>query len=225
MTVAWLRAEALLCDLDGTLVDSSASVERAWRRWAGERAADLVGSLDDLLAHQRGRVADDTIRAYAPSLTDAEVAADSAVHLAGQAANSADTVALPGAAMVIGELVGLGARWAVATSADSTLARVRLAAAGLPLPAVLVTADDVARSKPHPAGFLKAARLLGADPARCLVVEDAPAGVEAGLAAGARVLLVGDETPLPDDERVVPFRWADVVDIRGGPDDVVLHLR
>ena len=152
MTVAWLRGEALLCDLDGTLVDSSASVERAWRRWAEQRAAVLVGTLDDLLAHQRGRVADDTIRSYAPSLTDAEVAADAAEHLAGQAADSADTVAMPGAAMVIGELVGLGARWAVATSADTTLARVRLAAAGLPLPPALVTADDVTRSKPRPGG-------------------------------------------------------------------------
>lgn len=224
MTVAWLRGEALICDLDGTLVDSSASVERAWRRWAEARAAVLVGTVDDLLAHQRGRVADDTIRSYAPSLSDAEVAGDAAEHLAGQAADSADTVAMPGAAMVVGELVGLGARWAVATSADTTLARVRLAAAGLPLPAALVTADDVTRSKPDPEGFLQAARLLGADPAQCLVVEDAPAGVEAGLATGARVLLVGDEVH-PDDERVIPFRWADVVDIRGGPDDVVLHLR
>jgi mannitol-1-/sugar-/sorbitol-6-phosphatase len=225
MTVAWLRAEALLCDLDGTLVDSSASVERAWRRWAEQRGAVLEGTLDDLLAHQPGRVADDTIRRYAPSLTDAEVAADAAAHLVGQSADSADAVAMSGAALVIGELVGLGARWAVATSADTTLARVRLAAAGLPVPTALVTADDVTRSKPDPEGFLQAARLLGADPARCLVVEDAPAGVEAGLAAGARVLLVGDETPPPDHERVLPFRWADVVDIRGGPDDVVLHLR
>ena len=134
MTVAWLRGEALLCDLDGTLVDSSASVERAWRRWAEARAAVLVGTVDDLLAHQRGRVADDTIRSYAPSLSDAEVAVDAAEHLAGQAADSADTVAMPGAAMVVGELVGLGARWAVATSADTTLARVRLAGCRAPPP-------------------------------------------------------------------------------------------
>ena len=164
MTVAWLRAEALLCDLDGTLVDSSASVERAWRRWTERRAAVFEGTLDDLLAHQPGRVADVTIRRYAPSLTDAEVASDAADHLVGQSADSADTVALPGAAMVIGELVGLGARWAVATSADTTLARVRLAAAGLPVPGVLVTSDDVARSKPDPEGFLQAAQRLGADP-------------------------------------------------------------
>ena len=182
MTVAWLRGDALLCDLDGTLVDSSASVERAWHRWAEQRAAVLVGTVEQLLRHQRGRVAEDTIQHFAPSLTAAEVASDGAAHLAGQVADSADTVAMLGAAMVVTELTGLGARWAVATSADTALARVRLAAAGLPIPDVLVTADDVTRSKPHPEGFLRAAGLLGADPARCLVVEDSPAGVEAGLA-------------------------------------------
>ena len=168
--VAWLRAAALLCDLDGTLVDSSASVERAWRRWADQRASVMVGSIEDLLAHQRGRVADDTIRAYAPSLSDAEVAADAVDHLAGQSADSADTVALPGAAMVVGELVGLGARWAVVTSADRTLTRVRLAAAGLPVPAALVTARrrDAQQAGPRriPCGRSSARRRPGAVPRR-----------------------------------------------------------
>ncbi len=226
MTVAWVRGEGLLCDLDGSLVDSSASVDRAWRRWAERRAEVLVGTLDELLAHQPGRVAEDTIRRFAPTLTPDEVAADGVTHLAGQVADSADTVALPGAAMVVTELTGLGARWAVVTSADTALARVRLTAAGLPIPEVLVSADDVTRSKPDPEGFLRAAELLGADPTGCLVVEDSPAGLEAGLLSGARVLVVGDETePIGHDGRLIPFRWSDVVDVRGGPDDVVLHLR
>ena len=79
------------------------------------------------------------------------------------------------------------------TSADTRLARARLSAAGLPQPPALVTADDVDRPKPDPEGFLAAARALGADPTRSLVVEDAPAGVAAGVASGARVLLVGDD--------------------------------
>ncbi len=222
----WLRAQALLCDLDGTLVDSSGSVERSWRRWVDRRASAMVGSLDDLLDHQRGRVADDTIATFAPSLSPDEVAADARAHLAGQAEDSSDTVALPGVALVLGELSGLGAPWAVVTSADRRLAQVRLQAAGLPPAPVLLAADQVERPKPDPEGYRMAATALGADPSRCLVVEDAPAGVAAGLAAGCRVLVVGAEAAASTlDPAAIPFSWADVVDVRGGPDDVVLHLR
>jgi beta-phosphoglucomutase-like phosphatase (HAD superfamily) len=221
----WLRGEALLCDLDGTLVDSSASVARAWTRWAERRQGQLVASYAELIEHQRGRVAEDTIRAFAPSLSEDEVAADAAAHLVGQAQDTDDTVAFRGVATVLNELTGFGARWAVVTSADSRLARARLSAAGLPQPPALVTADDVDRPKPAPEGFLAAARALGADPTRSLVVEDASVGVAAGLASGGRVLLVGDDTAGTTSEGVMAFRWADVVDIRGGPDDVVLHLR
>jgi mannitol-1-/sugar-/sorbitol-6-phosphatase len=222
----WLRAQALLCDLDGTLVDSSGSVERSWRRWVDQRAPVMVGSLEELLDHQRGRVADDTIATFAPSLSPDEVAADARAHLAGQAADSQDTVALPGVALVLGELSGLGAPWAVVTSADRRLAQVRLQAAGLPPAPVLLAADQVERPKPDPEGYRRAAEALGAQPSRCLVVEDAPAGVAAGLAAGCRVLVVGGEGAAADlDPGAIPFSWGDVVDVRGGPDDVVLHLR
>src|SRR5207247_847994 len=98
----------------------------------------------------------------------------------------ADITAAPGAHELLGELNRLGLPWAVVTSADPPLARVRLAAARI-RPALLVTSDDVRHGKPDPEGYLLAARKLGADPRRCLVVEDAEAGVRAGQAAGALV--------------------------------------
>ena len=98
----------------------------------------------------------------------------------------ADITAAPGAPELLAELDRLGLPWAVVTSADPPLARTRLAAAGI-RPALLVTIDDVRAGKPDPEGYLLAARKLGADPRRCLVVEDAEAGVAAGRAAGAVV--------------------------------------
>lgn len=143
--------------------------------------------------------------------------------------DGSDAVARPGVAMVLTELDRLGARWAVCTSIGEAGARLAFERAGLPLPRVLVTADDVRLNKPSPEGYLLAAQRLAADPTRCLVAEDTRGGVAAGLAAGvSRVLDVGVArrgVVATDDERVTPFSWADVVDIRGGPDDVVLHLR
>lgn len=114
-----------LFDIDGTLVDSTPAVERAWRTWAAELLASLPRD-----------------------------------------------------------------RWAAVTSGGRELMSARLAAAGLPVPDVLVTAEDVDVGKPDPAGYLLAARRLGADPAECIVVEDAPAGLEAGRRAGCRVIAV-----------------------------------
>ena len=138
--------------------------------------------------------------------------------------DGSDAVARPGVAVVLTELQRLGAPWAVVTSVDSSTARAELHVAGLPVPPVLVGADDVAHGKPSPDGYQRAAALLDAVPKQCLVVEDTSWGVEAGLASGARVLAVGGAEHAPHD-RVHAFSWADVVDIRGGPADVVLHLR
>ncbi len=168
---------AVLFDMDGTLVDSDAAVERAWTTWAHEYGVDV----DPTTLH--GRPADTTVRALRPDLDDAAVAAATAYQLDLQYDDLADVVPTPGA---LDLLAGLSLPWAVVTSADDRLARARLGAAGIAAP-VLVTVDDISSGKPDPEGFLLAARRLGVEPTRCLVVEDAPAGVAAGRAAGALV--------------------------------------
>ena len=163
--------------MDGTLVDSDAAVERAWTTWAREYGVPV----DPTTLH--GRPADATVRALRPDLDDAGVDAAAARQLDLQYDDLADVVPTAGA---LDLLAGLTLPWAVVTSADDRLARARLGAAGITAPE-LVTVDDISRGKPDPEGYLLAAQRLGVDPARCLVVEDAPAGVAAGRAAGARV--------------------------------------
>ena len=171
--------EAVLFDMDGTLVDSTAVVERQWARWAARRGVDLAA----ILAVSHGRPTLETLALIAPQWATAEEAAGLD---AAEASDSQGLAAVPGARELAAALPR--ARWAVVTSAGRTLARARLAAAGLPLPAVLVTADDVSPGKPSPAGYLEAARRLSVRPERCLVFEDAPVGVQAGIAAGAMVV-------------------------------------
>jgi mannitol-1-/sugar-/sorbitol-6-phosphatase len=168
---------AVLFDMDGTLVNSDAAVERAWTTWAHEYDVDV----DPTTLH--GRPADDTVRSLRPDLDDAAVEAAAAHQLDLQYEDLADVVPTKGA---LDLLAGLDLPWAIVTSADVRLANARLGAVGITAP-VLVTVDDIARGKPDPEGYLLAARLLGVAPERCLVVEDAPAGVAAGRAAGARV--------------------------------------
>ena len=176
------RVQAVLLDMDGTLVDSDAAVERAWQAWAVEYGVDLGDGPP--IAH--GMPALGNVLRLRPDLTPEQAAAAAGRQLELQYDDVADVTAAPGAAGLLGELDRLGLPWAIVTSADPTLARVRLAAARI-RPPLLVTADDVRVGKPDPEGYLLAARKLGADPRRCLVVEDAEAGVRAGRAAGATV--------------------------------------
>jgi mannitol-1-/sugar-/sorbitol-6-phosphatase len=182
---------AVLLDMDGTLVESDAAVERAWVTWAGEYGVAAATVLQG--AH--GSPADRTVRRLRPDLDDAGVAAAAARQLALQYDDLGDVVAAPGAPALLAALAALDMPWAVVTSADARLAAARLAAAGI-TPPVLVTVDDVGAGKPDPEGYLLAAARLGVDPARCLVVEDSAPGVAAGRAAGAAVaalkVLAGD---------------------------------
>ena len=171
--------EAVLFDMDGTLVDSDAAVERAWRVWAGEYGADPAA----VLAVAHGAPAERTVRIVRPDLGDAEVAAAAARQLELQYDDLSDVVATPGAHEL---LAALRLPWAVVTSADVRLAKARLGAAGISAP-VLVTVEDITAGKPDPEGYLRGAELLGVEAARCLVVEDAEVGVTAGRAAGATV--------------------------------------
>jgi len=170
---------AVLFDMDGTLVDSDAAVERAWRTWATEFGADP----DAALAVAHGAPAERTVRLLLPGLTEDGVASAAARQLELQYGDLSDVVATKGAH---GLLAALRLPWAVVTSADLRLAKARLGAAGIEAP-VLVTVEDVRAGKPDPEGYLRAAELLGVAARHCLVVEDAEVGVAAGRAAGARV--------------------------------------
>jgi len=174
--------QAVLLDMDGTLVDSDAAVERAWRAWAAEYRVDL-GSAPPIAP---GMPAVGNVRRLRPDLSGDAAAVAAQRQLTLQYDDVSDVTATPGARELLGDLDQLSLSWAVVTSADPILAGVRLAAAGI-RPAVLVTSQDVRAGKPDPEGYLQAARRLAADPGRCLVVEDAEAGVMAGRAAGATV--------------------------------------
>jgi sugar-phosphatase len=172
---------AVLLDMDGTLVDSDAAVERAWVSWCAEYRVDVGAAL--AVAH--GRPAAGTVRELRPDLDDAGVDAAAARQLALQYDDLSDVVAAAGMAELFAALDRLDLPWAVVTSADHRLAAARLGAAGVPTVPVLVTAEDITDGKPDPEGYLRAAELIGVDPADCLVVEDAEVGLQAARAAGA----------------------------------------
>jgi sugar-phosphatase len=174
---------ALLLDLDGTLVDSRAATEAGWRVWA--RSHGLGEQADEIARTCHGVPSAQHVAAWAPQL---DAAAEAAAVEAAQEATSEPTPAFPGAAELLALLPP--DRVAVVTSGRPQLARGRLDAAGLPVPAVLVTAEDVAAGKPDPAPYRLGAARLGVDPAECLVIEDAPPGVAAARAAGCGVVAV-----------------------------------
>ena len=173
---------AVLFDLDGVLIDSEPAVIRAWTAWAERHGLDPARVLDEI----HGRRAGDSIRVLAPAGVDVD--AEAAWLERREVEDTEGVVAMAGAR----ELLDGGAAWsrAVVTSGTYAIATARLRAAGLTPPPVLVTAGDVARGKPAPDPYLAGAERLGVEPGRCVVVEDAPAGVSAGKAAGMTVLAV-----------------------------------
>lgn len=173
-----MSAEAVLLDLDGTLVDSTESVVRTWLRWAGEFDVDPARLVD---GHGR------TTASIVAGLLPAEQVAVALARIDELEIEDAGTVRpMPGAADLLAALPP--GRWAVVTSCNAVLATARLQAAGLRAPEVVVTADDVTRGKPDPEPFLLAASKLGVEPRRCIVLEDAPSGIAAARAAGMGVV-------------------------------------
>ncbi|MFL6116974.1 MAG: HAD-IA family hydrolase [Catenulispora sp.] len=177
-TLADIRA--VLFDMDGTLVDSDRAVERSWLSWAHEYGADGPAAYE--MAH--GSPSETTVRKLLGHLGEEVIRLASARQLELQYEDLSDVVATPGALDLLATLDRKNLPWAVVTSADDRLAKARLTTAGI-TPRVLVTTDDVAAGKPDPAGYLRAAALLGVPPANCLVVEDAEVGLRAARAAGA----------------------------------------
>jgi sugar-phosphatase len=174
-----LRCSAFLFDLDGVLVDSNAISERVWRRWAERHHLDP----EPVLRIAHGRQVRDSLRKVFPSLAvDAEVDWLDAAELE----DVEGLTVVPGAKEFLASLPQ--DRWAIVTSCSDALAKLRLGATQLPTPQVLVVAEDVKTGKPAPDGYQLGARRLGCDPRACLIFEDAPAGLAAGRAAGARVV-------------------------------------
>jgi sugar-phosphatase len=173
---------AFLFDMDGTVTNSIAATERVWTAWARRHGLDVETFLPTI----HGVRAEETIRRQ--NLTDVDIAHEVAAVLAGEIADIDDVHPIPGAEAFLRDLPA--DRWAVVTSAQRDLALSRLTAAGLPIPTVLVTAEDVSRGKPAPDGYVLAAQRLGVAADACLVFEDAPAGVLAGESAGAQVIVI-----------------------------------
>ena len=201
----------VLADLDGTLIDSEASIVRAWTWWAARHRVDLA----EILAIMHGRPSAEVIARVAPHL---DAAAESEIVDAREAADTDGIVALPGAQELLERWPA--ERLAIVTSCTLPLVTARLGATGLPAPRVLVTAERLRRGKPEPEGYLLAAAELGADPAQCVVLEDAPAGVAAGRAAGMVVVgVLGTRPPesLPGADEHVPDVAAWLASVTASP--------
>lgn len=191
---------AVLFDNDGTLVDSMPSAMRAWRAWAAEHGVPLR-ALDGIA----GMPAAAIIAKVAPDL-ERTAALTRIIEL--ELADTEGVVPLPGA---INAVEATRDCCAIVTSATAALAAARLAAACIPAPARLVTADDITHGKPDPEPFLVAAELLGVDPEQCLVVEDAPRGLAAARTAGCASLALTTTTDAAElDADLVVQTLADV---------------
>lgn len=187
-----IQTKGLLFDMDGVLISSIGSVERCWKRWA--KLYNVPDAENFQVPH--GVRATDVIRMLKPQFSDAEVAEGLRIIEDMEVDDTDGLAVLPGAKALLSSLPA--DRWAIVTSATHRLTLARLAAAGLPVPDRLISAEMVKRGKPDPEPYRRGAELLGLAPADCVVVEDAPSGVGAGLAAGSRVL--GVTTTHPADE-------------------------
>ncbi|MFE1958178.1 HAD-IA family hydrolase [Streptomyces sp. NPDC059479] len=180
-----LTTRALLLDMDGTLVNSDAAVERCWRRWAVEQELDP----EEVLKVVHGRQGYATMAALLPDRPMELNLADNRRMLAEETADTEGVVPIPGAPAFMAAIATLP--HALVTSADTALAEARMTAAALPMPGTRVTAENVKVSKPHPEGFLLGAARLGFAPEDCVALEDSEAGITAARAAGMRVVGVG----------------------------------
>ena len=177
---------AILFDLDGVLCDSTRQVDREWREWAARKGVDG----DAVMAIAHGVRTIEVIRRVAPHLDAGSEAAAIENH---EAQDQTGVVVMPGALDLVQSIPE--GRWGVVTSGSRLLAQNRLRHCGLPVPKVLVTADDVANGKPHPEPYLKGAERLGFNPEECVVIEDAPAGIQSARAGGMKVIGIASTYP------------------------------
>lgn len=205
-----VTCSGLLFDLDGVLVDSTPAVARVWTKWALAHGFDPEETVRK--AHGRPSVA--TVRDFLP---DADAQKENEVILRGEIEDTEGVIPLPGASEL---LHGIREdQWALVTSCARPLAEVRLRTAGLPVPRRMITCDDVCHGKPDPEPYIKGAQLLGVAPSKCVVFEDAPAGIRSGKAAGALVIALPTTSANPELEAA----GADWI-IRGYHDLSVVHV-
>lgn len=174
-----IHCAALLFDLDGVLINSTPAVARVWHRWAIEHRFNP----EEVVARAHGRPSLTTVKEYLPH---ADHEAENREVERREIEDLEGVVPLPGALELLSSLPR--DRWTIVTSCTRRLAEVRIKAAGLPLPSTLISSNDIQRGKPDPEPFLKGASALGFLAGECIVFEDVPAGVQAGKAAGARVI-------------------------------------
>lgn len=189
-----MLCKGFLFDLDGTLVDSLPVVERSWQFWAESYGVDP----DAVLEFIHGKQAITTLRHFMPGKSEAEIQAE---FLRLEHIESTDLEgirALPGAVELLEHLEANAIPWAIVTSGSIPVAHARHRAAGLPTPKVFVTAEQVKHGKPRPDAYLLGAELLGLPPQMCLVVEDAQAGIQSGIAAGCLVAAVNVPPKTPE---------------------------
>lgn len=200
-----LRFDAFLFDMDGTILDSSAASERVWGAWAKENGIPTPA--------YHGRRVEDTMADLHAYGIDIDTAAGQIKQR--ELDDLSGVVALPGAVSFLRALPK--DKWTVVTSAPRELALRRMQAAGIPVPGKIVAAEDVTAGKPKPDPFLAGAKLLSVDPARCLVFEDADAGIRAGEAAGAHVLVIThtQSATLTGSGRVKDYMDLSVVEVDG----------
>lgn len=178
-TMTEIHCAALLFDMDGVLINSTPAVARVWRRWAIEHGFNP----EEVVARAHGRPSLTTVREYLPH---ADHEAENREVERREIEDLEGVIPLPGALDLLASLPD--DRWTIVTSCTRPLAEVRIKAAGLPLPKKLITSNDITNGKPHPDPYLKGASVLGFPAADCIVLEDVPAGVRSGKAAGARVI-------------------------------------
>ena len=176
-----VRCKAVLFDMDGTLVDSTRVVELAWAGWAMRHSIPL----EAVLAFSHGRPTIATLDHFLPGRDHAEELEELSRF---EETQTEGIVAVPGAAEILHTLQEQNRPWAIVTSARRKLAEIRIIAAGLPLPKVVVPVDEIRNGKPDPEGFLHAAEQLGVAPEECIVFEDTRPGIDAGLSAGMQVV-------------------------------------
>ena len=188
-----MKCKGFLFDLDGTLVDSLPAVERAWSNWAQSWDLDP----EEVLGFIHGKQAITSLRHFMPGESEESIQQQFKLLEKAEAEDTVGISALPGAAELLHRLNELLVPWAIVTSGSVPVAHARHAAGELARPEVFITAELVARGKPNPDPYLLGAEKLGLKPEECVVVEDAPAGVLSGLAAGCKVIAVNapDDTP------------------------------
>lgn len=179
-----LKFEAILFDLDGTLIDSSVVIIRAWSALAAKHGKDI----NKIFAEIQGKPAEESISALCPEASAHELRRDTQWLEEMESNDTEGVIALPGSVDLLNQLNHEQIPWAIVTSGTLPVASARIKAAGLPSPQVLITPEQVSQGKPDPAPYILGAAKLGVDIGQCIVFEDAPAGVKSGVAAGASVI-------------------------------------